>query len=226
MKEINRQFVFFGNFNSIKIDDIADLKELKDEYHFQTSAMPDIIFATQPVQPNQIPIMQNLPIRPLFQTEDKSTTVFFGSTRIHVEQINNDSESFEDFKEMATRILNEVKNKFDLKINRVALNGQLYFSESSKMEKIFADTFKKSKLHDLKSNEWQARIVTKDFNQSLNCNINKIVFYSRGIFENQEEGMISSYDFNTEPGIDKIYNDQEISDFFKLGCEYRRDFIG
>lgn len=232
MLEINRQVVVFGNFNSVQFDSIVKLSELKEKYKFQTNAAPDIDIPFMPVIQNgqqlMAPDLRNN-MRPIFQTEDKLTSVFFGASRIHVEQLKHDTEDFSTFNNMAMDIIYQVMEKLELCFTRLAVNGQILVADEKIMDKIYNDTFKESTLYGEKSDEWLLRIVSKDKDAKVNCDINRIISYERkNIIDAKgalQHVLIVGYDFNTHPGNNKVYNKEEIEKFNELGCKYRSTLL-
>lgn len=227
MQEITRQFVIFGNFKSVTFDDILKLSILKEKYSLTVNAMPDIIQIVQPIQfgvPPRIPES-----RPLLQSADKRISVFFGTERIHVEELDGSSEKYDDYNKMALDIICQVVNQFKLNVNRVALNGQLFNDDKDWMQKAFNRTFNKSNLYSDNSEEWQFRVGSKDYESTLGIEVYKITEYVRGVFRdnlnNNRVGVMANYDFNTKIQSDKFFNESEIIQFNKLAQKFRENFI-
>lgn len=230
MQEKNRQFVIFGNFNSINFDNLEKLKDLKERYGFQTTAVPDI--SEIPINNNMGRInvnglsVPNLNIRPAFQSEDKRKTIFFGSSRIHIEEIDTNSDTYEEFNRISFEIIELIIQKMEVKINRVAINGQLVYTDEKMMQEIYTSLFKTSFVYGESSEEWQFRVVTSEPNDELNIGINKIATYVRGTsFDdkgNPNQVLVAGYDFNTRLETYKTFDLKEIKLFNKLGCEYRK----
>lgn len=228
MKELNRQVVIFGNFNSVTFESILELSDLREKYSLQVNAMPDLPPLPNPKQPINVHLGV-VTSRPILQTSDKKITVFFGSTRIHIEQIDSPSESYTMFNDMAIDIILNVIKRFGLTVTRVALNGKLYSDSKDLNEKVFNSIFNKSKLYANTSNEWNLRICDKESNSELGCEINKIAQYARGKFidvNGQElDGLIATYDFNSQVNGGKIFAEVDINKFSKLAKEYRALFL-
>lgn len=228
MKELSRQFVLFGNFNSVTFDSILKLSDLREKYNLKVNAMPDIPQLSNPQQP--LNVQFGVPeSRPIFQTLDKRTTIFFGTSRIHIEQLDSLSETYQIFNGMVMDIVSNIVENLGINVIRVALNGRLYNSDKEWSVKVFNSIFNKSKLYSDKSNEWTVRICDKENNSVLGCEINKIAQYTRGKFvdisKQELDGLIASYDFNTQVNVDKIFNETEIQEFNKLAQEYRALFL-
>lgn len=228
MKELSRQFVLFGNFNSVTFDSILKLSDLREKYNLKVNAMPDIPPLSNPQQP--LNVQFGVPeSRPIFQTLDKRTTIFFGTNRIHIEQLDSLSETYQIFNGMVMDIVSNVVENLGINVTRVALNGRLYNADKEWSVKVFNSIFNKSKLYSDKSNEWTVRICDKESNSVLGCEINKIAQYTRGKFvdisKQELDGLIASYDFNTQINVDKIFNETEIQEFNKLAQEYRASFL-
>ena len=231
MIEKKRQIVIFGNFNSITFDSLTSFSEIKNEYKFQINAMPDI--------PNEVrtpvgqPVVINpngLNIRPVFQSEDKKTSVFFGLSRIHIEQLDQDVDSYDEYYNMAIKVIQVIVENSSVTINRIAINGQILDFDKEAMESRYTKIFKKSKLYGENSDEWQIRINTKEKINTLSCEINKIISYARGfVFETltgePKESLITTYDFNTKQGLNREFSLEEIKDFYSLGYEYRKNLL-
>lgn len=231
MIEKKRQIVIFGNFNSITFDSLTSFVEIKKEYKFQINALPDL--------PNDVrnpvgqPVVINsggLNIRPVFQSEDKKTSVFFGSSRIHIEQLDQDTESYDEYYNMATKVIEVIVKSSLITINRIAINGQILDFDKEAMESRYTKVFKKSKLYGENSDEWQIRINTKEQMNTLACEINKIISYARGfVFETftgqPKQSLITTYDFNTRQGLNREFTLAEIKEFYALGYEYRKNLL-
>ena len=111
MTEQLSQFVLFGNFSSVNFDSLSKLSSLKSKYGFITNAMQDIVLPQNLDNQGQIIPPQ---MRPIFQTEDNLTSVFFGSSRLHIERRNYDSSSYEVFNDMAIDIVKNLMENLDL----------------------------------------------------------------------------------------------------------------
>ena len=228
MTEQLSQFVLFGNFSSVNFDSLSKLTELKNKYGFSTNATNDIIIPSQNLDnQGQIIASQNFiqNMRPVFQTEDNSSSVFFGSSRIHIERRNYDSNSYEVFNDMAIDIVKNLMENLDLKFIRIALNGQILLSDKKFMNELYQRLFNQSDLYSKNSDEWQLRIVSKENDETLKCGINKIISYNRtsyiDVSTEKMDRLQIGYDFNTFFGIDKVFSIEEINYFNKQATEYR-----
>lgn len=229
MTEQLSQFVLFGNFRSVNFDSLSKLTALKNKYGFSTNATNDIIMPSQNSDnQGQIVVPQSFAqnMRPVFQTEDNSTSVFFGSSRIHIERRNYDSSSYNIFNNMAIDIVNSLMENLELKFIRIALNGQILLSDKKFMDELYQRLFIKSDLYNENSDEWQLRIVSKGKDETLKCGINKIISYNRtsyiGMSTEKRDLLQIGYDFNTFFGVDKVFSIDEINFFNKQATEYRK----
>lgn len=236
MKEISRQLVIMGNFNAVTFDSVIKFSALREKYKLQINAMQDIPVAQpipigQPIQGNRQITSVRVPIvsRPIFQSADKKFNIFFGSNRIHVEELDCDSGDYKDFNKNALEIICEIIKGLELKVNRVALNGSLFNDDSTWIEQAFNRVFKKSDLYSGPSNEWQFHIASKDANAQLGCEINKIAAFTRGLFLDNfgknQNGLIANYDYNTQVNIDKVFTEDEVRFFNDLAQSYREQFV-
>lgn len=229
MTEQLSQFVLFGNFSSVNFDSLSKLADLKSKYGFITNATNDIIMPSQNMDnQGQIVVPQSfIPnMRPVFQTEDKKTSVFFGSSRIHIERRDYESEGYNTFNNMAIDIVNSLM-KIELKFIRIALNGQIQLFDKKFMDELYQRLFNRSDLYNSNSDEWQLRIVSKENDETLMCGINKIISYNRtnilgGVSTEKRDLLQIGYDFNTFYGIDKVFSIDEINYFNKQATEYRK----
>lgn len=228
MLSINRQFVIFGNYNGISFNDVMQLENVIKEFSFQFGAMPDIL----PLRRINEPISTSLPFaqnRPAFQSIDKRITVFFGTSRIHVEEVDGDSDKYDDFMRMSLKIINAIIEKMEIKINRVAINEQLFSDEDTWMNLIYQNLFKSSHLYGATSDEWQVRIRSKEELAKFSCYANKIVTYIRGsILDNRGKnrvGLIAGYDYNTQANAQILFSKDDIELFIENAISYRNTFI-
>ena len=230
MIEKNRQIVIFGNFNGINFDSLVLFSEIKDKYKLQISAMPDIpVEAVKGGTPVIVNAVNNLNIRPALQSEDKKTTVFFGASRIHIEQLDQTMDSYEQFYGMALEIISDILQKIKVVVNRIAINGQIVNYQQEIMDAAYKKIFKKSTLYGDTSDEWQFRITTRENNDKPSCVINKVISYTRGfVFEptGQAKAVLATvYDFNTKQDLSREFELDEIKEFYTLGCEYRNNLL-
>lgn len=223
MLEINRQFVIFGNFNSVSFEDIMKLEDIRKEYSLQINFAPDII--VPPPAGTRFPTES----RPIFQTADKKFTVFFGTGRIHIEELEGDSESYNSFSQKAIKILNQIKTALNLNISRLAINGQVFDNNQDWINRIFQNTFKTSDFCSEASDEWQFRIRNIENLADFNCYANKIVSYARGSFMDNygrnRDGLIAGYDYNTQADAKVIFLETDLRKFLELATSYREQFI-
>lgn len=222
-----RQFAIFGNFTGITLDTIDLFNAIKERYSLHLSGTPDI------VEPKSIVNLQiGLPtinVRPLLQSEDKLTNIVIGTSRINIEQNMQDPSDFDFFKDFVLDVCNCITSSYDVKINRLALNGQLFGYEEDKYLIFYNKIFKETLLYDSSPAEWQFRINTCKANDIMGCDINQIISFSKGnfVFNNQveQESLIVSYDYNTKQGISKIFVADDLGKFIDLAIEYRNKVL-
>lgn len=227
MKEIVRQFVIFGNFNSVTFESVLKLNDLREKYQLQVNAMPEII---EPPIDQPFKIQMTPPeSRPVFQTANRKINVLFGTKRIHIEEVECESETYKVFNQMAIDIICEIVKSLELKVNRIAINGQLFCDNLETINKAFETLFNKSKLYSGNSEDWQCRVCSKEILPKLGCEINKIAQYVRGEFldnvKKTQNGLIASYDYNTKNGIEKLFTESDIKVFNESAQKYRALFI-
>ena len=236
MKEIAKQFVIFGNFNVVNFENVLKLADLRSKYNLQMNAVPDIFVSGEQEQKGINGLQANVRVsmgvpesRPVLQSADKKFTIFFGTNRIHVEELENESDNFNIFYNKAEKIICEIIEKLDLKVNRVALNGNLFNDDNDWIKSTFNKIFLKNDLYSENSNEWQLHICSKEKNTTLGCEINKIATFTRGSFidnyNKNQVGLIAGYDYNTQVNLDKIYSINEIKVFAEEANKYRELFI-
>lgn len=225
MLSINRQFVLFGNYNGISFNDIIQLEEIRKQFSFQMGAMPDILSPISIGMANSGTAQS----RPVFQSLDNHITVFFGTNRIHVEETDGDSDKYNDFVQMSRTIIDNLMKQMDIKVNRIAINGQLFFDDEKRMDIIYKNLFKSSHLYSTASDEWQTRIRSIETIAELGCYVNKIVAYSRGSFiDNHGQnkvGLIAGYDYNTQADAQILFNREDITSFIQKAIAFRNGFL-
>lgn len=226
-----RQFIAFGNFAEISIANISPLNEVVKTYNLSVMALPDVIepsITANGIQQFTIPA-QPVGLRPAFQSEDKQTTIFLGTSKVYIEQVDKSVDSFPDFIKMSVNLITDIINRYSVTINRVAINGQLSGYAQEARDKLYVKFFNKTALYGDVSDEWQFRINTKVNVEELNCEINKIVSFNRGefIINNRivPDMLFSVYDFNTKRGIDKLFNLEDINKFIELGNVFRETIV-
>ncbi len=236
MIEALRQFVVFGNFNSVSFEDVSKLEKIKNKFSLQINATQDLNSPQININPNNVLkggvfIGAPMPIvtRPILKNEKERVNVFFGTSRIHIEQLDFEDNTYKDFNSMALEIIYEIQDKLNLKFNRLALNGHFFNTEKESVNSALKKLIHSSDNFDLQSDEWRFRIVNKEENEKLKCRLNKIIDYNRGKFISsknvEEDGLIISYDFNTQPGIEKIFTKEDIEFFHSIGSEYREKYL-
>ena len=233
MLEMDRQVVIFGNFNVITFNSIEQLNIIAKKYSLQFGAQPDIVLPqskdfVQPIMLSQNQMSIPLP-RPVLNSSDGKIIVFLGSSRIHVEQKDADSNSFEEFKSMAIDIICQLLTLFNVSVNRVALNGQFSSGDAGIIDKLFDSVFKKSELYNSSSKEWQFRINTVEVDNKLGCELNKIITSSCVPVVSREGGLNiilqKMYDYNTRVENNKIFSIEEIKTFIDTATKYREKVL-
>lgn len=225
--ETKRQFVIFGNFSKISFEELNLLSDIKEKYNFVIDAQQDV-----PVVPatilNQPIIQSNISVRPTFKSLDKKTTILFGSSRIHIEQLDSSINSYDEFNLMAIEIIKKVSKVFNLTINRLAINGTILITDEDKMNSFLKLFFKKNILFTYDSDEWQFRINNKMFSEEINSEINKILFFNRTKVINTNKNtniLLLSYDYNTQINDTKLFNIDSVMTFNKIAKEFRTQVI-
>ncbi len=233
MLEQNRQIVLFGDFNAITFDAIDKLIDIKTKYGLHIQAAPDYNIPNVIPQQNRINGPMVLPGslgviaqgRPVLQTSAGTLSIFLGSGRLHVEEINQAHESYDAFCDKAKDILKSILSAFDVKIVRVAMNGQLFDCDANIMNTLYANIFNQSKVILSNSDEWQFRINNITTNKELQCDFNNIISMNRNInfdTSGKKQDVLSiTYDINTRPGIDRLFSYDDIEVFCKQGNLFR-----
>lgn len=229
MIESNRQFAIFGNFNAINFDNLNLFDDFKEKYKLNLSALTEIPEPiNQPQQPSIINFSTGPAIsRPCFKSSDNNIIIFLGSSRINIEQKEQSVETYDVFNFFALEFLKILKEKFEININRLAINGQL---ATDKLDLVKPNTFfKPSKVYSETPDEWNFKTNSKELDKSLNCMLNKIANYGRGIYVNSsnevKEMLIISYDINTCIDTTKDFSYEDILTFNKIGVTYRNYFL-
>ena len=222
--EKSRQFVIFGNFSRISFEKLNLLSDIKEKYKFIVDAQPDAhaTITNQPV------IQNNISVRPVFKSLDNKTMVFFGSSRIHIQQLDSSINSYEDFNLLSIEIVKKICEVFNLTVNRLAINGTLVITNPEKMSKILKLFLKENTLFSYESDEWQFRINNKIFSEEIESEINKIIFFNRTNVINVDKDtsvLLVSYDYNTQINDNKIFSIESIMTFNKIAKEYRTEVI-
>lgn len=236
MVEQTRQFVLFGDFNSITFDVIARLQDSINKYGLHISAAPDNgVQIPMPLPVQGLGGLSNQafgvfsPGRPVLQTSDLKKNVFFGSGRLHIEEINQILESYDDFCVMAKYILKNIIEVFGVKIGRIAMNGQFICDDLSTINKLYDKTFSKSNVILDASEEWQYRINNITNNEALRCKFNNIISMNRIVsfdaIGKRQDVLSIAYDINTLHGIDKLFTYNDIETFCLQGIGFRTNLL-
>ncbi len=238
MKELNRQVVIFGDFNSIGFEINPQLSSIMKRLNLTMDASPDInqannINGVLPIDQinNFIPPIVNVPkMRPLLTTKNRQFSVFIGINRIHVEQLNTDTVTYEDFlseaKNILASVLSESSNTF---INRLAVNGRVLLEDLDIMNKKYIETFKPSNLYGDISNEFSYRINTIEKCEKLNRNVNKIIACNRTNEVLPEKKvrpiMLIEYDYNTVVQEEDRYNLDDLDSLIAVAIDFKNEVI-
>lgn len=229
MNELNRQVVIFGHFSSIGFNIYTQLEDISKKYNFITDATPDFIHIQNEIEVKLemgfiAPRNVQPQLRPTLRTRDGNVVVFFGANRIHVEQNNSNTESYEEFLSMAHEIIDLViKKNDDICINRIALNGKIMQDDPFKIMDIYKKTFKSSKLYGTNSEEFSYRINTTEFNESLRNTTNKIIAFNCApqVPTNEKKIILCiEYDYNTKTNTEMRYTFDDL----KILTELTKNF--
>ena len=216
--EQSRQFVIFGNFATINFENIVDLHELKEKYSFQIDAQPEA----------QNPSTGQMIIRPVFKSSDNKTIVFFGTSRIHVQQKDETVESYDAFNALSLELLTSIWSTFNLTVNRIAINGNVLIKDSKKMSEIFSIIFKENVFFKTQSDEWQFRINDKEYVDNLNCEVNKIISFNTVAASNpakQNSMLVLSYDYNTRINNNNNFEIEQLNVFNNFAKKFRLKIV-
>ena len=238
MKEINRQIVIFGNFQTIGFDIISRIPNIIEKYDLSLEAAPDYISnngLNGIIQLNNINILKQLPLvtsisRPVLTTKDKKFSIFFGTKRLHFEENDEAISSYETFLKKSEDILSSILTAYSgMIINRLAINGKILLEEVDKMNKVYHSTFKSSEIYGDNSDEFSFRINTKIYSDALKSSVNKIISYNRTseILPNNTSKpiMIIDYDYNTVIDETKRFSFNELKTLIKEGVEFKSKII-
>lgn len=222
--EQTRQFVIFGNFSKINFENLNKISDFKQKYSFQIDAQPDMpnVSVKQPI------VQENLPIRPVFKSLDGKTIIFFGSSRIHVQQINSKIDSYQDFNKLALEMIKAITLQFELSINRLAINGTLIVKNEEKINELYKMFFKENGIFSSDSDEWQFRVNDKEFIEEINSGINKIIFLNRTKINESNstsDVLLVSYDYNTQINSNNKFQMSQIEKFNIFAQDYREKII-
>lgn len=235
MKEIDRQLVAFGNFKSIDFGTINELNDIIKEYSFTIEAAQDFPtndgVAQDAVKISITQTISTVPqIRPVLFNKDRTINIFFGSNRLHIEEINADSLTYDVFLQMGKKILNTIINRFGhITINRIAINGKLISEDEDVMNAIYSNTFKSSKWYGDKSQEYSFRINTITDSPALKCKMNKIIAINRTHQIQKDKPLTSvmliDYDYNTVENKDAEFNYDAFGSLIEEGSQFRLSLI-
>ncbi len=233
MKELNRQVVIFGDFKSIGFEIKPELSAIMKRLSLSMDATPDFI-QPQNVPIEQInnfvpPIMGAPKMRPLLTTKNRQFSVFIGTSRIHVEQFNTDTNSYNDFLFEAKNLLSSILKGSSTFIDRLAVNGRVLFEDETKMDEIFKSTFKSSNLYGNSSNEFSFRINTVEKCEKLGMDANKIIAYERtnevALNNHFRPIMFVDYDYNTVIQSEIKYEIDDLDKLVEVAIEFKNQII-
>lgn len=239
MKEYNRQVVIFGDFRSINFDITSKISDLMNKYKLTIIASPDYIPVNNlngAIQINGLNMLQQpLPyianqMRPILINQDKNLSVFIGTTRIHVEETNAETNSYDKFLSSAQEIIEKIVSVSEnIYINRLAINGKFIVDTAEQMDNIYQSTFKDSVLYGKSSDEFSFRINTKVQSKAIRSEINKIISYNRTsqiLPQNELKAiMFVDYDYNTTIKDDARFTVDDLSHIIKEGASFRSNII-
>lgn len=235
MVELVRQVVAFGDFKTIGFEALNKFNEFIEKYSLSVEAAQDISFKEDiPPAGVQIRFDQPLPFirqaRPILINKSNTINIFLGTTRMHVEQRNADTETYLQFLDFAKEFFCLVSSSIaDVSINRIAVNGKLLIEDLSKMDDLYSLTFKESNLYGKRSDEFSFRINTVIDSTALNAKINKIISVAR-ITENQPDSqpkplMFIDYDYNTIDNKEYRFDFSQMSMLITEGIDFKTKVI-
>jgi len=227
--EANRQFVIFGpNYTDIGFDDNDILPaDVRNQYSFSLSPTPDMPDPTQ--MQGQIISGNQVAIRPQYISQDKNLRVFFGGHRIHIEELNATTDTYDSFIELATHILSHVASKKKLKVTRLAINSTQFARDT---EDAFLKYFCQSDLYSNNPYEWAFRTNAREKCKEIDTEVNKILAVTKTAphpntmppgmpMVNSKPALVVNYDFNTIPEQLKDFNITELTKFAKAASIFR-----
>lgn len=215
MKEIKRQFALFGNFTKVDFDYVIKLRnELADFGLIKVGGAPDINIAI-----NNFPLNNTtLNIRPQLSNLENDIVVFWGTSRINIDQINIMDDSLEQYKSLIQKIISLIFSDNDFSVNRIALNGNIEF-ESQNIQSLFEKFIKKSSLYS-SLDEVGFRINSCIFDQNINNSLNRII-----TVQNNGNKITGLYDYNTKVLNDRKYSIEDVQHFINSALKYRDMFL-
>lgn len=223
MIEKKKQLVIFGAFDGIDFESISNLLELKTKYPFILIGKEEVqTFPISASRPIDIPPTV---IRPVLMTPDKKFSVFFGRKRIHVEELDSDVLTYDDFISKAEDLIVSIMSSFKLSINRIAVNGIAMSTDQNYSNKIFNKFFKKNSFNDQMSDDWGFRVNYKFINKEQKP-INRIITANqrKELIDNQPtDALYITYDYNTFPN--QTFSDKEIGSFIKEAIGFRKKVL-
>ncbi len=235
MRETSRQYVIFGNFSKISFESITQLSRIKDEYDFELIGKEDM--PTPPENPQQ-PInfsFQPPSVRPVFFNATNKMTVFFGTNRIHVEQVNGESDEYDVFYKAAKDILSRIIDVFELNIFRVAVNGTILIENDECIKTMFSKFFNRTALNNNPNEEWFVRVNPRALDESIMCLTNRIVTANHVSLNSVQMNELSakasrvlflSYDYNTVEGPQRNPIGKELLPaFYNSAIDFRKKVI-
>ena len=225
MVEKNKQFVIFGDFSKINFENVLNVS-FKEKYQLMLVAKEDFQQApVDQIQPFSISITPPVS-RPTLISADRKFSVFFGSKRIHIEEIDTNAQEYELFSKKSKEILSEIISLFSLNVDRAAVNGTITEVDTIYIKKVFSRFLKSSELCKDDMEDWLFRINNK-LSESNTKPLNRIV--SAQLRKEMLNGLPKnilyfSYDYNTIPN-GTLFTEKELNNFFDDGIKYRRMVI-
>lgn len=221
MKELNRQVVIFGDFNAINFEIQSKIPDVIAQLNLSLEGAPDFFLPNVPIPGNNTNIPKLRPILKSYDVENQFS-IFIGTKRFHIEQINTDVESFDGFISQSLSIIRQILDLYpEVKMDRIAVNGRLLQDDQSVMDRVYQETFKPSLKYGEMSDEYSYRINTRITSATLKSSINKIISYIRTeetIMGQKIPVLIIEYDYNTVTNPSRRF---ELSDLIILSQEVK-----
>ena len=211
MKEIKREFAMFGNFDKIDFNYVISLKEKLSNFGFsKIDGIQELKIINQ--QNNKQPVT-----RPQLSTNENELSIYFGSSRINIDQFKTDT-NIDEFIYMVKEFVNIIFKDSEISVNRLALNANLQFSpdESQKVIKKFFNT---SELYPT-IDEVSFLINSVEHKEELKNKVNKIFS-----FQKINNNMDGAFDYNTFVLNDRKYTIDDATNFINLAVQYREAFF-
>ncbi len=234
MKENLKEFVLFGNFNSIDYAIVNNISIQLKEYDFKLSGFNEIVQTPVPSSEGDALSLQNaLPNtiltpqpRPALLAEEGKLRITFGLSRINIDSAIDSIDNIEKFIVLINSVAKHILSTTNITVNRIALNGRISIERSEKDITFFDKLYKKTSIYDT-DDEFDFRINSKKISADLGCKINRIttIHKSDFNFKTQQKAIILMYDYNTETNLSRSFSIKDIDAFIKESVEFRKLFI-